>query len=81
MPLLMSCGDARPAFVKPAPERTAQVEVPAIPDATVACAFDAEKLCLTDDETARVIINYDDALAMANSRLQWLADFFAGLPK
>lgn len=78
---LTGCGTDRVRFVPPPPERMAPVAAPAIPPATTPCAFDASKLCNTDEETAGVLAAYDDALAKANAELDWLRTFFAAVPK
>lgn len=77
---LTACGTERVEFLKPAPERVAAVAYPVIPEATVPCAFDPAALCLTDEQTAGVIADYDGALAEANRRLQWLRNWLARLP-
>lgn len=58
--LLTGCGKDRPRLALPPIERTATVAAPAIPSGN------------SDVEVATLIADYDAALALANSRLEWL---------
>jgi hypothetical protein len=77
---LSGCGTDRVRFVPPPAERMAEVAAPTIPPAKTPCAYDATKLCNTDEETGQVIAAYDAALAEANRRLAWIRKFFSAVP-
>lgn len=79
--LLTSCGnDARPAIVKPAPQRYEKPAYPAIPTPAAPCSYDAARLCLTDEQTGKLIADYDAVLTEAFDKLDWLRDWFTALP-
>lgn len=84
LPLMLlfgGCATGSQGIVKPEPHRTAEIAVPAIPAATTPCAYDPAQLCNSDEETANVLVAYDEALAAANRKLRWLADFFSRFPE
>jgi hypothetical protein len=78
--LLHGCGPDAVRFIAPPPERMAPVAAPEIPPATTPCSYNASQLCYTDEELARTVLGYDDALAKANGELEWLRTFFASVP-
>jgi hypothetical protein len=77
---LAGCGPEAVRFIPPPPERMAAVPAPVIPPATTPCATDPKQLCNSDEEAARVLSAYDDALAKANAELEWIRNFFAAVP-
>ena len=64
---------------RPDPSRTANVEYPPIPDGEVPCPDEPAARCLSDSQNATLLRGYDAALTKANQKLQWLADYLAGL--
>lgn len=75
---LTSCGDARPEFIRPAPERVAQVAPPEIPDGRAICAHDPARRCLDDEQNAELLSGFSTALDTANAKLRWLDVFLFG---
>lgn len=80
MLLLTACAPARIETIKPPPERITPVVYPVIPEGRVSCSDEPEKQCLDDEQAARLLSAFADALDAANAKINWLRDYFAGLP-
>ncbi|WP_278985614.1 hypothetical protein [Sphingobium yanoikuyae] len=74
---MTSCAANR--FARPGNDRTATEAYPDIPQGAAPCPKDPGARCLSDSQNADLLRAYDAALTRANDKLQWMADYLAGI--
>jgi hypothetical protein len=72
---LASC-ETGPAVDRPPEQRLRPVPRPPVPPASVPCAFDPGRLCVSDAQMAAFVRALDAALGEANARICWVRVFY-----